>query len=105
MKIYYDSKFAQWYQTSLETVVTMGADEMVIARENVRAGNDDISFEMRLNKNHIGPLIGILTARKLNGSMAGNGSLFIELQKKLISLKGIGFIFTPEGVCDQFIEG
>ena len=30
--------------------------------------------------------------------IAGNGALFIELQKKLITLNGISFIFTQDGV-------
>lgn len=105
MKIYYDREFALWYQTSLDNDVTMGAEKKIIAKKDIGAGDDVICFEMRLNNNHIGPLIGILTARKLNGSMAGNGTLFMELQKRLISLNGISFIFTLEGVSDQFIEG
>jgi glutathione synthase/RimK-type ligase-like ATP-grasp enzyme len=55
--------------------------------------------------NHNGPLIGIMTAMKANGSIAGNGLLFSELQKRLISLKGISFVFTAEGVTTDFIEG
>jgi glutathione synthase/RimK-type ligase-like ATP-grasp enzyme len=51
------------------------------------------------------PVIGILTARKKDGTIAGNGSLFIELQKKLISLNGISFIFTLDGVQDDSIDG
>lgn len=51
------------------------------------------------------PLIGILTAQKANGSIAGNGPLFIELQKKLISLDGVSFVFTPEGTSRDFIIG
>ncbi|MFP7295691.1 YheC/YheD family protein [Neobacillus niacini] len=51
------------------------------------------------------PLIGILTAKKKDGTIAGNGSLFIELQKKLISLNGISFIFTLDGVQKDSIDG
>ncbi|MFB3169136.1 YheC/YheD family protein [Neobacillus sp. 179-C4.2 HS] len=51
------------------------------------------------------PVIGILTARKKDGSIAGNGALFIELQKKLISLNGISFIFTLDGVHQDSIDG
>jgi hypothetical protein len=51
------------------------------------------------------PIIGILTARKKDGSIAGNGALFIELQKKLISLNGISFIFTLDGVQKESIDG
>ncbi|MGG3471175.1 YheC/YheD family protein [Neobacillus pocheonensis] len=51
------------------------------------------------------PLIGIMTARKASGEITGNGPLFIEIQKKLISLNGISFIFTLEGVEDDCIHG
>ena len=51
------------------------------------------------------PLIGIMTAKKANGTLAGNGLLFIELQKKLISLNGISFVFTPEDVDEERIIG
>jgi glutathione synthase/RimK-type ligase-like ATP-grasp enzyme len=55
--------------------------------------------------NTTGPLIGILTSRKENGDIAGNGPLFIELQKKLISLNGVSFVFTTEGTTKDFIIG
>lgn len=52
-----------------------------------------------------GPVIGIMTALKSDGTVAGNGELFIKLQKKLISLNGISFIFTLEGAGAEYIEG
>lgn len=58
-----------------------------------------------MNTNHTGPLIGIMSARKTNGSIAGNGPLFIALQKKLISLDGISFVFTPEEADSDLITG
>ena len=58
-----------------------------------------------LKKNNQGPLIGIMTAKKGNGVVTGNIPLFTELQKKLISLGGISFIFTIEGVYDDYIDG
>jgi hypothetical protein len=58
-----------------------------------------------MKTNQAGPLIGIMSARKANGSIAGNGPLFIALQKKLISLGGISFVFTPEDADTDFITG
>jgi glutathione synthase/RimK-type ligase-like ATP-grasp enzyme len=55
--------------------------------------------------NQAGPLIGIMAARKANGLIAGNGPLFISLQKKLISLDGISFVFTPEEADNDVITG
>ncbi|AZU61163.1 YheC/YheD family protein [Neobacillus mesonae] len=51
------------------------------------------------------PLIGILTAQKADGAIAGNSRLFRSLQQKLISLGGISFVFTIEGVREEGIEG
>jgi hypothetical protein len=51
------------------------------------------------------PVIGILTAKKKDGTIGGNSPLFIQLQKKLISLNGISFIFTLDGVHDESIDG
>src|SRR3954464_10180274 len=58
-----------------------------------------------MKSNLPGPLIGIMTARKADGSIAGNGPLFIALQKKLISLDGISFVFTPEDADTELIKG
>jgi hypothetical protein len=52
-----------------------------------------------------GPLVGILTGRNRHGEIVGNGALFIELQKKLITLNGVSFIFTEDGVNTNTIDG
>ncbi|OLS36446.1 YheC/YheD family protein [Bacillus sp. MRMR6] len=54
---------------------------------------------------YTGPLVGILTARKKDGMISGNGPLFMALQKKLISHDGISFIFTLEDVGVDSIVG
>jgi len=51
------------------------------------------------------PIIGILTAKKKNGSMAGNGPLFIKLQTKLRQLGAVSVIFTLEDVTEHSISG
>jgi hypothetical protein len=103
MKIYYDRKSESWYHIGTKANITMGGEKQII--EQNQAGLGDTCFDIRVRNNHGGPLIGIMAARKSDGSMAGNGHLFRELQKKLISLKGISFIFTPEGMQDGFIHG
>ncbi|MDF2858097.1 MAG: hypothetical protein K0Q87_3948 [Neobacillus sp.] len=52
-----------------------------------------------------GPLIGILTARNRHGEIAGNGALFIEIQKKLLTQNAVSFIFTQDGVNEDTING
>jgi hypothetical protein len=103
MKIYYDKDFAKWYCINLEDPVTIGGENKLI--EQGKASLDSFCFDVCLSDNHVGPLIGIMTSRSKNGVIAGNGPLFKELQKKLISLAGISFIFTMEGVGNDTITG
>lgn len=51
------------------------------------------------------PLVGILTAGKADGTVAVNGRLFRNLQQKLISLGGISFVFTLDGVYEHTMKG
>jgi hypothetical protein len=61
--------------------------------------------DISITEDLTGPLVGILTARKKDGMISGNGHLFIALQKKLISHAGISFIFTLEDVGVDSIVG
>jgi hypothetical protein len=103
MNIYYESKSASWFHTGMKDEITIGGDNQIVRHQ--RASMDATRFDLQLKNGHVGPLIGIMTSRKENGSWAGNYSLFKELQKKLISLHGISFIFTQEGIQDESING
>ncbi|HJV31896.1 MAG TPA: YheC/YheD family protein, partial [Bacillales bacterium] len=103
MNIYYDCKSASWFHTGMKDEITIGGDNQIVRHQ--RACLDATRLDLQLKNGHVGPLIGIMTSRKENGSWAGNYSLFKELQKKLISLHGISFIFTQEGIQDDSING
>lgn len=51
------------------------------------------------------PLIGILTGRRKDNTVTGNGQLFKELQKKMIENGGISVVFTPNGIKENSING
>ncbi|HJV17828.1 MAG TPA: YheC/YheD family protein, partial [Bacillales bacterium] len=103
MNIYYESKSASWFHTGLKDKITIGGDNQIVRHK--RACMDATRFDLQLKNDHVGPLIGIMTSQKGNGLITGNYSLFKELQKKLISLHGISFIFTQEGIQDDNING
>ncbi|PLR78008.1 hypothetical protein CU633_07835 [Bacillus sp. V3-13] len=63
------------------------------------------AFPIHSRCENAGPLIGIMTARKKNGSIAGNGQLFEDIQKKLIGMGGISVVFTPDQLADSTIQG
>ncbi len=103
MNAHYHYNTLQWHQSFQEEPITMGGEKKLI---NYRLpGPDSVDFDLRLIQAHMGPLIGIMTARKPSGSVAGNGTLFMELQKRLISVNGISFIFTLDGVGQETIDG
>jgi hypothetical protein len=104
MKVFYNGEIGHWYQSSVKDTVTFGGDKTLLPFRNL-AANHSLWFELNIENQHAGPLIGILTARKTDGTLAGNSALFVKLQKKLLSLGGASYIFTSEDVQDNFING
>lgn len=104
MNIYYDNRTARLYQRNLETIVTMGGEKQSIPYQNPGL-TQTASFHLHIKNNHTGPLIGIMTARRSDGTITGNSHLFIKLQLKMVSLGGLSFIFTPESVYHDYIYG
>lgn len=103
MKIHYDSKSAQWYQTYLDTAVTFGRTALTLPKQAEK--KEDPAFDLKLKNGKAGPLIGIMTARKADGTISGNSRLFIQLQKRLEFLHGLSFIFSPDGMNGSIING
>lgn len=103
MKIHYDPNSGEWFQSRLDRAVTFGGQKQLLAK--MLETNSSTSFNVRENSGRAGPLIGIITARKADGTVSGNSRLFIDLQKKLLSLKGLSFIFTADGLQKNHING
>ncbi|WP_256236972.1 YheC/YheD family protein [Bacillus sp. EB600] len=104
MKIFYDRVASKWYQTSVKTAVTFGGDKLPLPYYKALL-NNDLSFSLQLEKGHAGPVIGIMTARKADGTITGNSALFIKIQKSILLHGGLSYIFTPEDVMDDYING
>jgi glutathione synthase/RimK-type ligase-like ATP-grasp enzyme len=104
MNIFYDSVADYWYQTSMTKQVTFGGNKIRLPFQKTLIGNS-IPFHLNVENQHVGPIIGIITARKADGTISGNSSLFIKLQKKLLMEGGISYVFTLEDVHDEYITG
>lgn len=104
MKIYYDHVTEEWHQIHQETVVTFGGERkpLLFQRKDFSLL---LSLDLNLKNGHVGPVIGIMTARKKDGTITGNSTLFMEIQEKLLSYGGFSFIFTPEDAEDDSIIG
>ncbi|MFE8700199.1 YheC/YheD family protein [Cytobacillus sp. FJAT-54145] len=65
-----------------------------------------LSFDLKCDKSgNIGPLVGIMTGRKKNDHVAGNGILFKRIQSEIILNGGISFVFTPEDITNERVNG
>ena len=59
-----------------------------------------------LNKNEIKVFVGILAWKGRTGNIVGNKKLFEDLQRNLLSFKGVSYIMTPNQALDgKEIEG
>lgn len=105
MKLFYDNKRSQWYHSNAKAAVTFGGDKQIIPFHTIIEEKKPLNILLNVRNEHAGPLIGILTARKTDGTITGNSSLFIKLQKKLLLHGGFSYIFTPESVKDDGIIG
>lgn len=103
--IFYDPIRKNWFQQLSNEDYTFGKDGPAIPyQKNQKAGS--ISFQISCSdRNQLGPLIGIMTSQKNNKSIAGNGQLFKNIQKEIFKLKGFSFVFTPEGIGRELVEG
>ncbi|WP_338787513.1 YheC/YheD family protein [Metabacillus sp. FJAT-53654] len=59
-----------------------------------------------MKKFNYSPLVGILTSKgKLEDSFRGDHSVFKSIQKELMKVGGLSFIFTTEGVHRDYVSG
>ncbi|MBP3039636.1 YheC/YheD family protein [Bacillaceae bacterium Marseille-Q3522] len=103
MNILYDQEQKEWgIETETEHDFTFGHNKISLCQIKNQA-NTLVKFSVNNNKKHVGPLIGIMTALRENGILAGNISLFKALQKEVVKRDGIIVIFhyrflSPNGI-------
>ncbi|MFD2443065.1 YheC/YheD family protein [Bacillus sp. CGMCC 1.16607] len=95
MTIFYLPENETWIQNEQENC-TFGGLKKEIRYESNFLKNQGILFDLQLKDQHIGPLIGIMTASKSENSLAGNSKLFIDIQQGLLKRNALSFIFSYE---------
>ncbi|MDQ0268967.1 YheC/YheD family endospore coat-associated protein [Cytobacillus purgationiresistens] len=101
MKAFYDRKKNQWY--SLEDLF-LGSNSIPLIKVQAPAKNW-LQFELRSCNKNAGPIIGILTGKGKKESLAGNGPLFIALQKEVLKNQGITVVFTADNLSEETVKG
>lgn len=102
MNVYYDLNKREWIAIEQSNRYTLGRTNVSLSACPVFSDlTDHPSFQLKSNNKNFGPLIGILTVEKEDGSLAGNGSLFVKIQQELISNDSISVLFTPKGLAES----
>ncbi|MEW9109207.1 MAG: YheC/YheD family protein [Cytobacillus gottheilii] len=92
MNVFYCPSDKSWYS---DEVLTFGSSGKPVQRRET--GNHEmIPFSLSLKGNNAGPLVGILTGEDNHGNLAGNGPLFMRLQKELLHQGGVSVVFTAK---------
>ncbi|MEH7392685.1 YheC/YheD family protein [Bacillus sp. JJ1503] len=101
MSIFYDLELKNWFTLNKQSK-TLGFNKHPVQMVS-SAPAWSLSFHISPQKEV--PLIGILTGRKKDNKVTGNGRLFKELQKEIIKNGGISIVFTPQNINDHSIKG
>lgn len=102
MSIFYDLERKEWMTLSNERNLTMGSNKQPVKKVNTLPALH-LPFGIKPKKEI--PLIGILTGRKKDNKVTGNGRLFKELQKEIIKSGGLSVVFTPQNLSAPVING
>lgn len=102
MKVFYDWASKEWFGHSGATI---GGNLQPLKSSIPDIGQRALSFSLLSKNLNAGPIIGILTGKGKDNTVAGNAPLFMALQKQILQSKGISYVFTAEGINENSISG
>lgn len=102
MNIFYDNNKQKWYSDCDQTLL-FGKNLCPLKKDNRTF--DYTCFPIIRVENKVGPLIGILTTKEKSNNFYGNRTYFKKIQIQLQKHCGISFVFTPEGIQEDKVEG
>jgi hypothetical protein len=103
--LFYDPRNKKWIHTDKDAILTFGKNEIHVPFAEKENEQSCLSFHLKRKSLNAGPLIGIMTSERNNGSLAGNGPLFASIQTELTQRGGLSFVFTSESLKDDGADG
>lgn len=101
MSIFYDFELKNWFTLNKQSK-TLGFNKHPVQMVSSAPAR---SLFFSISPKEEVPLIGILTGRKKDNKVTGNGRLFKELQKEIMKNGGLSIVFTPQNINDNSISG
>ncbi|MBT2691111.1 YheC/YheD family protein [Bacillus sp. ISL-47] len=102
MRVFYDWASKEW---SSHTGATLGSNLLPLKSPDPETEHRSLSFSLSGKNQNAGPVIGILTSKGKDNTLAGNGPLFKALQEEVLQNKGISFVFTTEDIEKNSVNG
>lgn len=102
MRVFYDWASKEWFSHS---GATLGCNLLPLKSSDRETEQRPLSFTLSSNHHNAGPVIGILTGKGKDNTLAGNGPLFKALQKEILQNKGVSFVFTAEDIEENSVSG
>ncbi|MGO4887511.1 YheC/YheD family protein [Anaerobacillus sp. MEB173] len=103
MILYYNRQTKTWGHHQPNQSYVWGLQNIAIPK--IETPENSLSFPVRMNHKKAGPLIGILTSKRCKKTFAGNRKTFRRIHYALKENGGISFVFTPEGIKPNQING
>lgn len=103
--IFYHTENKKWFHNDKDTAITFGKNKIHVPFAEQMNEPLCFSFYLKQKNHNAGPLIGIMTAERNDGSLAGNGPLFTSIQTEIIQKGGLSFVFTSETLKDNGADG
>lgn len=103
-KIHYSTIEKKWFHTYPGETLYLGKSSKPLSFSNTIITPSQ-SLSISYNRNKLGPIVGIMTSRKKDGSIAGNGPLFKGLQQEMQNQGGVCIVFTPEDLFEDNLNG
>ncbi len=104
MKLYYNSTKKQFYINENAIVtVPFGRNSFLLSKK-IGASDTEFILDSTQRLDHI-PLIGILASKKASGVYKGNFKLFTTIQEHLQTKGAFSFVFAPDDVHVDGVEG
>lgn len=104
MNIYYNCSEEEWGHIQPYTLI-FGKNNVKLSHIKLRDSVKQVPFLVKQKESKVGPLIGILCGKGNSDDFSGNKEMFREIQYRLSKGGGISFVFTPEGIENDCING
>lgn len=104
IQLYYDPYNCRWVQNETEDSIKWGHNLLEITLSG-SISKQLLPFNLTVNGNVVGPIVGVLTGEGTNHELIGNHRTFLRLHRSLSKSGALCVVFTPSSLHENGLEG